>query len=103
MIPIKTTNLEKPTKGQNVTVHYSGYLEDGTMFDSSVKRDDPIKFEVGLAKVIKGWDEALLRMKKGEKYRLIIPPNLAYGERGAGGVIPPNASLIFDVQLIDFK
>jgi len=103
MIPIKTTELARPTKGQNVTVHYSGYLEDGKMFDSSVKRDDPIVFQVGLGKVIKGWDEALLQMKKGEKYRLVIPSSLAYGERGAGGVIPPNATLIFDVNLIDFK
>lgn len=103
MIPIKTTNLQKPTKGQEVTVHYTGYLTDGTMFDSSVKRDEPLKFPVGLGKVIPGWDEALLNMKKGEKYRLVIPSNLAYGERGAGGVIPPNATLIFDVNLIDFK
>ncbi len=103
MIPIKTTNLQTPIKGQTVTVHYTGYLTDGKVFDSSIKRDDPIKFEVGEGKVIKGWDEALLRMKKGEKYRLVIPANLAYGEKGAGGVIPPNAELIFDVNLIDFK
>jgi len=103
MIPIKTTNLQMPTKGQTVTVHYTGYLMSGKVFDSSVKRDEPIKFEVGIGKVIKGWDEALLRMKKGEKYRLIIPASLAYGERGAGGVIPPNADLIFDVNLINFK
>lgn len=103
MIPIKTTNLQTPIKGQTVIVHYTGYLTDGKVFDSSIKRDDPIKFEVGEGKVIKGWDEALLRMKKGEKYRLVIPANLAYGEQGAGGVIPPNAELIFDVNLIDFK
>lgn len=103
MIPIKTTDQQQPTAGQTVTVHYTGYLNDGSIFDSSVKRDDPIVFQVGVGKVIKGWDEAILKMKKGEQYRLIIPSDLAYGERGAGGVIPPNATLIFDVQLIDFK
>jgi peptidylprolyl isomerase len=103
MIPVKTTNLQQAISGQMVTVHYTGYFENGEIFDSSVKRDDPIKFPVGQGQVIKGWDEALLKMKKGEKYRLVIPPHLAYGEKGAGGVIPPNATLIFDVQLIDFK
>lgn len=103
MIPIKTTMLPQPKKGQNVTVHYTGYLTDGTMFDSSVKRDDPFKFQIGLGKVIKGWDEGILQMRKGEKYRLVIPAELAYGERGAGEVIPPNATLVFDVHLIDFK
>ncbi len=103
MIPIKTTNLQSPKVGQTVTVHYSGYLTNGKMFDSSIRRDDPIKFEVGQHKVIPGWDEALLKMKKGEKYRLIIPANLAYGEKGAGNVIPPNATLIFDINLINFK
>ena len=103
MIPVKTTLLDSPQIGQLVTVHYSGYLENGKMFDSSVKRDRPFQFKVGLHKVISGWDEAILRMKKGEKYRLIIPPNLAYGSRGAGNQIPPNSTLIFDVELIDFK
>jgi peptidylprolyl isomerase len=103
MIPVKTTNLPMPKAGQLVTVHYTGYFENGEIFDSSVKRDDPIKFPVGQGKVIKGWDEAILNMKKGEKYRLVIPSSLAYGERGAGGVIPPNATLIFDVNLIDFQ
>lgn len=103
LIPVKTTMLPQPEKGQNVTVHYTGYLTNGEMFDSSVKRDAPFKFQVGLGKVIKGWDEAVLRMRKGEKYRLVIPAELAYGEKGAGGVIPPNATLIFDVHLIEFK
>lgn len=103
MIPVELKEESKPQPGQNVRVHYSGYLTDGTLFDSSVKRDDPFVFQVGLGKVIKGWDEAILLMNKGEKYRLVIPSGLAYGERGAGGVIPPNAELIFDVHLLDFK
>ena len=103
MIPIKTTQDKMPQTGQTVTVHYTGYLMNGKVFDSSVKRNDPIVFEVGIHKVIPGWDEALLKMKRGEKYRLIIPPNIAYGEKGAGNIIPPNATLIFDVNLIDFK
>ena len=102
MIAISNAEGDKPTVGQTVSVHYSGYLEDGKMFDSSVKRGTPIEFPVGVGKVIKGWDEALLLMHKGEKYRLIIPADLAYGERGAGGVIPPGATLIFDVMLVDF-
>ena len=102
MIVIEKKEANKPTVGQNVSVHYSGYLVDGKMFDSSMKRGTPIDFQVGLGKVIKGWDEAILLMNKGEKYRLIIPADLAYGERGAGGVIPPNATLIFDVKLVDF-
>ncbi|MBN2668179.1 MAG: FKBP-type peptidyl-prolyl cis-trans isomerase [Bacteroidales bacterium] len=103
MIPVLTNNQQKPTNGQTVDVHYSGYLTDGTMFDSSIKRAEPISFILGQGKVIKGWDEALTHMKIGEKYRVIIPSDLAYGERGAGGVIPPNATLIFDMQLVGIK
>ena len=103
IIKIKSTKGELASKGKMVTVHYTGYLSNGKMFDSSVKRDEPISFPVGVGRVIKGWDEALLTMRKGEKCRLIIPPTIAYGQQGAGGVIPPNATLIFDVELINIQ
>lgn len=93
----------KATPGNTVNVHYTGYLEDGTIFDSSLKRDQPFSFVLGMGKVIKGWDEGIALMKEGDKARLIIPASLGYGESGAGGVIPPNAVLIFDVELLEVK
>jgi FKBP-type peptidyl-prolyl cis-trans isomerase FkpA len=89
------------TTGKTAVVHYTGWLMDGTKFDSSVDRDQPFSFPLGAGQVIKGWDEGVVGMKVGGKRTLIIPPALGYGARGAGNVIPPNATLKFDVQLLD--
>lgn len=89
--------------GKTVSVHYTGKLQDGKVFDSSVSRGEPITFTLGQGRVIKGWDEGIALMKVGGKAQLVIPPELGYGERGAGGVIPPNATLVFDVELVDVK
>ena len=90
----------KASQGKNISVHYKGQLTDGKVFDSSYERKQPIDFTVGVGQVIKGWDEGLQLLKVGDKARLVIPSQLAYGSQGAGGVIPPNATLIFDVELM---
>ncbi|WP_062053470.1 peptidylprolyl isomerase [Aquimarina longa] len=93
----------KAEKGKTVSVHYKGSLVDGTVFDSSYKRNQPIDFPLGMGQVISGWDEGIELLQVGDKARFVIPSHLAYGERGAGGVIPPNATLIFDVELMNVK
>jgi FKBP-type peptidyl-prolyl cis-trans isomerase len=97
-IEVGTGDEAKP--GQTVTVHYTGWLTDGTKFDSSVDRGDPFQFSLGAGMVIKGWDQGVAGMCIGGKRKLTIPAELGYGSRGAGGVIPPNATLVFEVELL---
>ncbi|HQR15579.1 MAG TPA: FKBP-type peptidyl-prolyl cis-trans isomerase [Nitrospira sp.] len=89
--------------GNLATVHYTGWLTNGKKFDSSVDRRDPFSFPIGAGQVIRGWDEGVAGMKVGGKRKLTIPPDLGYGARGAGGVIPPNATLVFDVELLEVR
>lgn len=90
-------------KGATVKVHYTGKLEDGTIFDSSLTRGSPLEFQVGMGMVIKAWDEGICQLKKGSKAILTCPPEYAYGPQGAGDVIPPNATLVFEVEVVDWK
>ncbi len=93
----------KTKKGDTIAVHYVGTLEDGTKFDSSLDREETFSFTIGAGQVIKGWDEGTVGMKIGEKRKLIVPSELGYGNRGAGNIIPPNATLIFEVELISIN
>ena len=102
-IELKAGEGEEAKAGQTVEVHYTGWLENGTKFDSSKDRNQPFRFPLGAGHVIRGWDEGVAGMKVGGKRRLTIPADLGYGARGAGGVIPPNATLIFEVELLGVK
>lgn len=100
---LRQGNGPEAKPGQTVSVHYTGWLTDGTKFDSSVDRGQPFDFPLGAGRVIKGWDEGVAGMKVGEKRKLTIPPELGYGPNGAGNVIPPNATLIFEVELLGIQ
>jgi len=100
---MKVGDGQEAKKGDTVDVHYTGWLTDGTKFDSSVDRGRPFTFRLGVGQVIKGWDEGVAGMKVGGKRKLTIPPELGYGSRGAGRTIPPNATLVFDVELLGIK
>lgn len=102
-LKVESGTGEKAQQGKYVSVHYTGYLMDGKKFDSSVERGEPIEFQLGRGMVIKGWEEGIELMHVGDKMRFIIPSELAYGEKGAPGAIPPNATLIFDCELVDVQ
>ena len=102
-VDVKVGTGASPKTGQTAVVHYTGWLVDGKKFDSSKDRGQPFTFAVGRGQVIKGWDEGVATMKVGGTRKLVIPPDLAYGARGAGGVIPPNATLTFEVELIEVR
>ena len=93
-------NGDEAVAGQRVVVHYTGWLTNGSKFDSSKDRNDPFDFHLGAGQVIRGWDQGVAGMKVGGKRKLTIPPEMGYGSRGAGGVIPPNATLVFEVELL---
>ncbi len=98
---ITTTNGKKASKNSKITVHYTGWLTNGKKFDSSIDRDEPFEFTLGVGQVISGWDKGIDNMSVGSKIKLTIPPNLAYGDAGAGDIIPPNSTLIFEVELLE--
>jgi FKBP-type peptidyl-prolyl cis-trans isomerase len=97
---LKVGDGAEAVKGKKVSVHYTGWLTNGTKFDSSLDRGKPFQFQLGAGQVIQGWDQGVAGMKIGGKRKLTIPPDLGYGARGAGGVIPPNATLVFEVELL---
>lgn len=100
---VEGDNTNYPNKGSNVSVHYTGTFQDGQKFDSSVDRKQPFNFQLGVGQVIKCWDDVVSKMSKGEKIKVKCPSNMAYGSRGAGGIIPPNTDLLFTIELLSWK
>ena len=103
IIDLQLGDGKAAVKGALITTQYTGWLDDGSVFDSSHQRGKPFQCVIGTGRVIKGWDQGLMGMQVGGKRKLVIPPDLAYGKRGAGGVIPPNATFLFEVELLDVK